>query len=68
MTFKKSDLFDVYCTKRNEALNDETFTNRSLAIALFCIRWESYVQALIDFGVINEWDKEKLLELTQSFP
>ena len=68
VTPKKSDLFEIYCSKRDEALNDKTYTNRSLAIALFCIRWHSYTEALLDFGIINENDRKHLLELTQNFP
>jgi len=67
MTSKKSDLFEIYCAKRDEALNDETYTNRSLAIGLFRIRWHSYTEALLDFGIINEEDRKHLLELAQNF-
>jgi len=68
MTFKKSDLFDIYCTRRDKILSDATLMNKSLGFVTFCIQWESYTEALVDFGIINNKERKKLLELTSSFP
>lgn len=62
---QKSDLFNIYLKKRDTLKNAD---NQSLAIAILLIQWESYTEALVDFGIINKKERDELLNLPGSFP
>ena len=60
MVKQRSDLREIYEGLYDRHINNET-QNASLARAMCNVRWEAYTQALMDFDIINENERNVLL-------
>jgi len=63
----RDDLFSIFVNKRDRAKRRGS-GNSFVSFALFAISWEAYLEALFDFGIINEEELVQLMRLINDYP